>query len=66
MQQIQLELDIYNLMLELQNISRNSSALLAVNGGDRLTLNTDGASTFSSSVTATAFLVHHEIENSCR
>jgi hypothetical protein len=50
MQQIQLELDIYNLAgAASQNISRNSSALaFAVNGGDRLTLNTDGTSTFSS------------------
>jgi hypothetical protein len=47
MQQIQLELDIYNLMLELLlSVEIVQPLAFAVNGGDRLTLNTDGTSTF--------------------
>jgi hypothetical protein len=43
MQQIQLELDIQFNAGAASRICRNSSALaFAVNGGDRLTLNTDG------------------------
>jgi hypothetical protein len=47
MQQIQLELDIYNLAAASRiSVEIVQPLAFAVNGGDRLTLNTDGTSTF--------------------
>jgi hypothetical protein len=68
MQQIQLELDIYNLMLAASRISVEIvQPAFAVNGGDRLTLNTDGTSTFHLVLRLQLLRsIGYEIENSCR
>jgi hypothetical protein len=69
MQQIQLELDIYNLMLAASRISVEivQPLAFAVNGGDRLTLNTDGTSTFHLVLRLQLLRsIGYEIENSCR
>jgi hypothetical protein len=69
MQQIQLELDIYNLMRAASRISVEivQPLAFAVNGGDRLTLNTDGTSTFHLVLRLQLLRsIGYEIENSCR
>jgi hypothetical protein len=69
MQQIQLELDIYNLAGAASRISVEivQPLAFAVNGGDRLTLNTDGTSTFHLVLRLQLLRsIGYEIENSCR